>query len=180
MIIYRGTQVHNIEALKKDILTDMKIEQQNTNYFPEDVKIHTGFNESKFVTYRHHLCHICNISYVAFKGYLSVRDELLEILNQKYNDHHSKIRIIGHSLGGALATIMALDIIWNVKWVAKIRENVLVRTFGCPCVGNAYFVGFFNEQVIDSNRYFITLDPGNFLYIPREFSRINFSYFRNL
>ena len=51
LIIYRGTQVHNIEALKKDILTDMKIEQQNTNYFPEDIKIHTGFNESKFFTY---------------------------------------------------------------------------------------------------------------------------------
>ena len=110
-----------------------------------------------------------------------MRDELLEILNQKYSDQHSKLRIIGHSLGGALATIMALDIIWNVSWVAKIREHVLVRTFGCPCVGNAYFVGFFNEQVIDSNRYFITLDPGNrFEYISWDFNQIILCIFRNL
>jgi len=54
-ISFRGTQVHNIEALKKDILTDMKIEQQNTKYFPQDIQIHTGFNESKFVTNPHHL-----------------------------------------------------------------------------------------------------------------------------
>ena len=162
MVIYRGTQVHNIEALKKDILTDMKIEQQNTTYFPEDVQIHTGFNESEFVTNRQHLCHICNISYVAFKGYLSVRDELLEILSQKWNylNDHSIIRIIGHSLGGALATIMAVDIIYNLPWVGEIRECVSVRTFGSPCVGNAHFAGFFNDHVEDSNRYFITLDPG--------------------
>ena len=102
-------------------------------------------------------------------------------LNQKYSDQHSKLQIIGHSLGGALATIMALDIIWNVSWVAKIRENVLVRTFGCPCVGNAYFVGFFNEQVIDSNRYFITLDPGNFFkYISRVFNIITSLYIKEL
>jgi len=88
-----------------------------------------------------------------------VRDELLEVLDEKYKNEHSRIRIIGHSLGGALATIMALDIIYNVSWVAEMRENVSVRTFGSPCVGNAHFVGLFNEQVIDSNRYFITLDP---------------------
>jgi len=142
-ISFRGTQVHNIEALKKDILTDMKIEQQNTNYFPKeilgDVKIHTGFNES----------------------YLSVRDELLEILNKNYKKklEFRKIRIIGHSLGGALATIMALDIIWNVSWIGEMRENVLVRTFGSPCVGNDHFVGVYHDHVIDSNRYFIKLDP---------------------
>ena len=89
-----------------------------------------------------------------------MRDELLEVLDEKYKNEHSRIRIIGHSLGGALATIMALDIIYNVSWVAEMRENVSVRTFGSPCVGNAHFVGLFNEQVIDSNRYFITLDPG--------------------
>jgi len=141
----------------------MKIEQQNTNYFPNesmgDVRIHTGFNESECVVYHHQLCHIRNIS---FKGYLSVREELHEILNKNYMKklEFRKIRTIGHSLGGALATIMALDIIWNISWIGEMRENVLVRTFGSPCVGNDHFVGLYNDQVVDSNRYFITLDPG--------------------
>lgn len=91
-----------------------------------------------------------------------MRDELLEIINKNYMQRleFRKIRAIGHSLGGALATIMALDIIWNVSWIGEMRENVLVRTFGSPCVGNDHFVGLYNEQVIDSNRYFIRLDPG--------------------
>ena len=87
-------------------------------------------------------------------------------MNQKYktNPVKSTIRIIGHSLGGALATIMSLDMIWNVPFDERMnfvqKEKIAVRTFGSPCVGNAHFVGLFNEQVIDSNRYFITLDPG--------------------
>ena len=63
----------------------------------------------------------------------------------------TNLRLIGHSLGGALATLLAADI---------AELDPILRTYGCPCVGNKSFVDFVNDAITDSKRYTIHLDPG--------------------
>jgi len=69
------------------------------------------------------------------------------------------LRIIGHSLGGALASLAALDFYLNFKPVGTSLESMTVRTFGCPCVGNQSFVDLYNDSIKDSKRYVIYMDP---------------------
>ena len=57
------------------------------------------------------------------------------------------LRIIGHSLGGALASLAALDFYLNFKPVGTSLESMTVRTFGCPCVGNQSFVDLYNDSI---------------------------------
>ena len=57
------------------------------------------------------------------------------------------LRIIGHSLGGALASLAALDFYLNFKPVGTSLESMTVRTFGCPCVGNQPFVDLYNDSI---------------------------------
>lgn len=71
-----------------------------------------------------------------YKDYTYVKSELLYnllILKREYNT--SNILLTGHSLGGALATLMAFDILnefqnYNLKYLI---------TYGSPRVGNIFF-----------------------------------------
>ena len=65
------------------------------------------------------------------------------------------LRIIGHSLGAALATLMAVDVRSN----RNFKKSISLRTFGSPCVGNPAFVKHFNQTIYDSKRYAIYMDP---------------------
>ena len=58
-----------------------------------------------------------------------------------------RFEFVGHSLGGALATIAAA-----VTKALVPHAEVSCATFGSPRVGNGAFVAFFNERV-DSVRY---------------------------
>jgi len=56
--------------------------------------------------------------------------------------------VLGHSMGGALAQLCALDL--AVKAGAK---DLHVYTFGSPRVGNSVFASFFQQHVDDSWRF---------------------------
>lgn len=66
-----------------------------------------------------------------------------------------RIILTGHSLGGALATIAAADLI--VKGYTPSRFTLY--TFGSPRVGNTAFMNFFNSKVTDSFRITHANDP---------------------
>jgi len=81
----------------------------------------------------------------------------------KYMKRIDTIRFIGHSLGGALATLFA-------GYVARfhrgyIRDEqlhelkVVCHTFGSPRVGNKHFVRWFQENVSDCGRIMNREDP---------------------
>ena len=57
------------------------------------------------------------------------------------------MRIIGRSLGGALASPAALDFYLNFKPVGASLEAMTVQTFGCSCVGNQSFVDLYNDSI---------------------------------
>jgi len=55
---------------------------------------------------------------------------------------------VGHSLGGALATLAAMDIKLNVP-----GKSVSCYTFGSPKVGDSAFAGAYNKLVPDTHRF---------------------------
>ena len=76
------------------------------------------------------------------------RQELWTEIEQRFVlEGERPLRIIGHSLGGALASLAALDFYLNFKPVGTSLESMTVRTYGCPCVGNKSFVDLYNESI---------------------------------
>jgi hypothetical protein len=87
------------------------------------------------------------------RGYLSVRERLIQMLTQLRKDGGGKsdgpwtIYVTGHSLGGALATLCAADI-------GRVfdEDSIIMYNFGSPRVGNLAFVKEFNEVVPEAFR----------------------------
>lgn len=72
--------------------------------------------------------------------YMSSRNQVHALLEQISSD--KPLFITGHSLGGALATLCALDIACNTPFAAP-----MVYTFGAPRVGDPNFVKAYNYAV---------------------------------
>ncbi|MFC4100825.1 lipase family protein [Paenibacillus xanthanilyticus] len=72
--------------------------------------------------------------------YMSARKAIHELLDQLPND--KPLFVTGHSLGGALATLAALDIAANRK-----HKQLIVYTFAAPRVGDPKFVRKYNHTV---------------------------------
>ncbi|XP_062206365.1 phospholipase A1-II 4-like [Phragmites australis] len=86
---------------------------------------------------------------------LSAREQILQEIRRlmdKYKDEDTGITIVGHSLGAAVATLNATDIVSNVlnnrpgnNGPASRRAcPVTVVAFGCPRVGDASFKALFD------------------------------------
>lgn len=56
------------------------------------------------------------------------------------------IYITGHSLGGALATLLARDVV-RLPWAREGRVEVVMYNFGSPRVGNRAFAEEYNRTV---------------------------------
>ena len=71
----------------------------------------------------------------------------------RYNNKDITITVVGHSLGGGLASLAAL-------YFTECYYNIPIKcvTFGSPRVGNRRFVKLFNKKV-DSYRYVNHTDP---------------------
>ena len=60
---------------------------------------------------------------------------------------HAQVRITGHSLGGALATLAAYDIAAAAEKQCTCRVHTTVYTFGAPRVGNHAFAKEYRAKV---------------------------------
>lgn len=78
--------------------------------------------------------------------YLIVRDYILSLVSDIAGDVN-RIYCIGHSLGGAIATLAARDIAWHddAFWRTGVEVNCI--TEGSPRVGNAAFAREYNERI---------------------------------
>lgn len=101
--------------------------------------------------------------HAGFKKQFDVLKEPIIKTITKYMKRIDTIRFIGHSLGGALATLFS-------GYVARfhrgyIRDEqlhelkVVCHTFGSPRVGNKHFVRWFQENVSDCARIMNREDP---------------------
>ena len=93
------------------------------------------------------------------RAYLSVRDAvltwLLDATGRTTTQH--VVRCVGHSLGGALATVCAYDLLHTAAPWADTASVQLV-TFGAPRVGNARFVAGL-EGCAKHARFVHSVDP---------------------
>ncbi len=78
--------------------------------------------------------------------YNAVRDQALQALRRELKKHFLPLQVTGHSLGGALAQLAALDIVTNLQ-DALHGSDVCLYTFGSPNVGNAAFANLVNSKV---------------------------------
>ncbi|MDX1521213.1 MAG: lipase family protein [Anaerolineae bacterium] len=139
VIGFRGSEETGIS----DWITDLKFIKKNFPFAPKSsgLKVHAGFIEA----------------------YSSVRDAVLEAVK---NSEYEEVYCTGHSLGGALAAICALDI----TYVAPDKK-VTVYTFGSPKVGNAAFAELYHERVPNTIRVVNGSDgvpkvpPGNYHHV---------------
>lgn len=92
----------------------------------------------------------CEYCYVHEGFYYSQQSVIKGIINHiKYQVKETKfdkIVVTGHSLGGALALLTAIELINNNF------ENVKLITFGSPRVGNAEFANYASKLVDDRSR----------------------------
>lgn len=122
-LVFRGTE----KGI--DWINNFQFRQQIYPYGDESttaVRFHRGFMEA----------------------YFAVRDRLLEVV-RNYPDY--AITATGHSLGGALATIAALDLQYNIT--QQTGQSINVYTYGSPRVGNEALVESFQRRVPDSHRF---------------------------
>ncbi|KAK4406020.1 Lipase [Sesamum angolense] len=137
VIAFRGTEQG------KDLRTDLMLVPAGLNPeriggdFKQEVQVHSGF----------------------LSAYDSVRTRLISLIKQAIGHRGDSsdllpkwhIYVTGHSLGGALATLLALEL--SSSQLAKHGAiSVTMYNFGSPRVGNRRFAEVYNEKVKDSWR----------------------------
>jgi hypothetical protein len=84
-------------------------------------------------------------------AYMSVREKIHNYLR---SHAASSVTVTGHSLGGALATLCAVDVQYNFS----NKVTIDIYTFGAPKVGNDGFRESFNRRVPNSYRFVHGMD----------------------
>ncbi|CAM0874088.1 unnamed protein product [Alopecurus aequalis] len=120
IIAFRGTQEHSASNWIEDLFW----KQLDVTYpgMP-DAMVHHGFYSAYYNT--------------------TLRHEILKSVQWAWKTYGKlPINVVGHSMGGALASFCALDL--SVKYGSS---EIQLITFGQPRVGNPAFAAYFNEQV---------------------------------
>jgi predicted lipase len=121
IVSFRGTNPISI----KNWIDDFTFKKESADFKGLNVNIHSGFLNS----YQTHADAVFN----------KVSNLLLE--NPDF-----KLIITGHSLGGAMATLCAMDLHLN-----KGIENIFLITFGSPRVGDSAFADAFDRVFADKS-----------------------------
>ena len=88
-----------------------------------------------------HKCENCTVHMGFLASWKIARENVLPTLKPLVARYPSyPIHLVGHSLGGAVAALAALEMKVILGW-----PNLTVTTFGEPRVGNAGFVGYLDE-----------------------------------
>ncbi len=135
VVVFRGTDDW------KSAIADLRfVFKKKLPYGPGygDKQVHTGFIDA----------------------YLEVQSKILLLYSKELSP---KVLITGHSLGGAIATLCALDLQYKQEDGSlkdeKSPEKLQCITFGSPRVGNKAFVESYNRRVPHTCRVVNGNDP---------------------
>lgn len=134
-IVYRGTEFNSFDNWQRNL----QIKQEPYNSISmncHNCYIHNGFNEM----------------------YSSVSTPFLNTYYTHLLNSNKNIIISGHSLGGALSTLLFLEL----SLLQEINPNrMFLYTYGSPRVGNIDFVNYFYNNTLTKNsfRYVNNKDP---------------------
>lgn len=88
-----------------------------------------------------HECTNCTVHMGFLNSWRNARDVVLPELKALHEEYPSyPIHIVGHSLGGSVACLAALELKVSLGW-----ENVVVTTYGEPRLGNYQLARFIDE-----------------------------------
>ncbi|XP_058094942.1 uncharacterized protein LOC131240623 isoform X3 [Magnolia sinica] len=139
VVAFRGTE----QSRWKDLRTDLMLAPAGLNPeriggdFNQEVQVHSGFL-SAYDSVMNRIMSLIKIS-------IGFVDDGLETMPKWH------VYVTGHSLGGALATLLALEL--SSSQMAKCGAiSVTMYNFGSPRVGNKRFAEVYNEKVKDSWR----------------------------
>lgn len=87
--------------------------------------------------------------HTGFKRQYGIIAETIETILKSFIKDYSKVIVTGHSLGGAISTICALDL------REKFKDDIEIAciTFGSPRVGTRAFAKVFNKKIRTKYRY---------------------------
>ncbi|NEW07574.1 lipase family protein [Paenibacillus sp. SYP-B3998] len=119
VIAFRGSNT------RSDWISDVIARQNKFPYMRDSGLVHRGF----------------------LSIYKSARKKIISTLSKL--SPQKKLFVTGHSLGGALATLCAVDIVANTPF-----ESPCVYTFASPRVGNAVFAKTFDRQIATRHRIY--------------------------
>jgi hypothetical protein len=139
LVLFRGTERAGVRKFYRDLATNFRVTMPRVTLNKTRMRIHRGF----------------------WKSYRSVRTRLLQLAKKQRGTR--KVWISGHSLGGALSHIAALDFVGNGIPVQQ------VVTFGSPRIGNVQFQQAYKKVLlkqtvrINNEDDFIAFIPGRTL-----------------
>ncbi|KAK7755248.1 hypothetical protein SLS62_002753 [Diatrype stigma] len=97
-----------------------------------------------------HKCTNCTVHMGFLSSWKIARDDVLPHLKQLHQQYPEyPLYLIGHSLGGAVAALAALELKVIFGW-----DNIVVTTFGEPRVGNEGFVKYLDTvfELVDGHK----------------------------
>eukprot|EP00897_Mesotaenium_endlicherianum_P005430 jgi/Mesen1/4915/ME000246S04141 len=138
VVAFRGTEQTKLKDLQTDLsLVPAELNPERTGgMFSDDMTVHGGFLKA-YDAVRSRLVHTVH-SIVMSEGQGSDKDRW-------------RVYITGHSLGGALATLLAYDLRTS-RLTRGAAFDVSMYNFGSPRVGNKRFAEAYNSLIKDSWR----------------------------
>jgi hypothetical protein len=162
IVSIRGTD--NSESLK-NLGQDLKVWKSRADWLIKDWAWQTPFNPTKYAALSTPQGVMIHNGFE--ESYVALRQQFLDAMGQIIRQRpQTQIMLTGHSLGGSIAVLAAVDL--HVTF--NIGARISVTTFGQPRIGNDAWVSFLNSMPFASryNRIVRRGDPFAQL-IPRNF-----------
>jgi triacylglycerol lipase len=139
-IVFRGSES------RYDWRTDFDTRQERAEFDKQVIKEEIVSDKEKVYPYESGGSSGALMHRGFVQAYFSVRDQIHDYVK---SHEISSVTTTGHSLGGALATLCAVDIQYNFA----NKVSVEAYTYGAPKVGNDAFRESFNKRVPNSYRF---------------------------
>lgn len=156
-----GTQVGIMSAAAPDGTRDIYITFAGTTTKTDWLKTNIRIEDVPFP--QEWLCETSSKGAMVHAGFLaayaSIREKTWDLVSDYILRTAATGRIIvsGHSMGGAIASIAALDLLCKLEPTQKPKVHVI--SFGSPHIGNASFAKMFDARIPHSTRVVTVYDP---------------------